>query len=133
MSIFYCLHFWDSLQPVFISLRNRLAPLYPRAWGYPIKLKLKCKLLYDRRSVGQSVLVSGSHLEPMTSFLSDDCGFLDKGHPLCREDGSVIYLYSCFWALPEQSLLGQIPAEVTVSFETSPYLDPPGTGRPRYY
>jgi hypothetical protein len=23
---------------------------------------------------------------------SDDCGFLDVGHPLWREDGSVIYL-----------------------------------------
>jgi hypothetical protein len=31
--------------------------------------KLKLKLIYDRRSVGQSVLVSGSHLEPMTIFL----------------------------------------------------------------
>jgi hypothetical protein len=31
--------------------------------------KLKLKLIYDRRSVGQSVLVSGSHLEPMTRFL----------------------------------------------------------------
>jgi hypothetical protein len=30
---------------------------------------LKLKLIYDRRSVGQSVLVSGSHLEPMTRFL----------------------------------------------------------------
>jgi hypothetical protein len=27
------------------------------------------KLIYDRRSVGQSVLVSGSHLEPITRFL----------------------------------------------------------------
>jgi hypothetical protein len=33
------------------------------------KLKLKFKLIYDRRSVGQSILVSGSHLEPMTRFL----------------------------------------------------------------
>jgi hypothetical protein len=31
--------------------------------------KLKLKLIYDRRSVGQSVLVSGAHLEPMTRFL----------------------------------------------------------------
>jgi hypothetical protein len=38
--------------------------------------------------------------------MSDDCGFLDKGHPLWREDGSVIYLYNCFWALPEQSISG---------------------------
>jgi hypothetical protein len=31
-------------------------------------LKLKLKLISDRRSVGQSVLVSGSHQEPMTRF-----------------------------------------------------------------
>jgi hypothetical protein len=30
---------------------------------------LKLKLIYDRRSVGQSVLMLGSHLEPMTRFL----------------------------------------------------------------
>jgi hypothetical protein len=30
---------------------------------------LKLKLVYDQRSVGQSILVSGSHLEPMTRFL----------------------------------------------------------------
>jgi hypothetical protein len=35
-----------------------------------LKLKLKLKLIYDRRSVGQSVLVSGSHLEPMARFFS---------------------------------------------------------------
>jgi hypothetical protein len=48
-------------------------------------------------------------------------------------------LYNCFWALPEQSLLGQSPVELrpyfTVSSETpqtwrarSPYLYSPGTG-----
>jgi hypothetical protein len=31
-------------------------------------VKLKLKLIYDRQSAGQSVLVSGAHLEPMTSF-----------------------------------------------------------------
>jgi hypothetical protein len=52
-------------------------------------------------------------------------------------------LYNCFWALPEQSLLGQSPAELTaiftVSSETppswragSPYLFTPGTGWPSY-
>jgi hypothetical protein len=30
--------------------------------------KLKLKLIYDRQSVGQSVLVSGAHLGPMTFF-----------------------------------------------------------------
>jgi hypothetical protein len=32
-------------------------------------LKLKLKLIYNRRSVGQSILVPGSHLKPMTRFL----------------------------------------------------------------
>jgi hypothetical protein len=52
-------------------------------------------------------------------------------------------LYNCFWALPEQSLLGWSPTELmtifTVSSETSstwrarfPYFYPPGTGWPRY-
>jgi hypothetical protein len=30
---------------------------------------LKLKLIYDRQSVGQSVLVSGAHLGPLTRFL----------------------------------------------------------------
>jgi hypothetical protein len=34
-----------------------------------VPVKVEVKLIYDRRSVGQSVLVSGSHLEPMTRFL----------------------------------------------------------------
>jgi hypothetical protein len=38
------------------------------------------------------------------------------GHPLWREDGSVIYLYNFFWALPEESLLGRSPAELTTIF-----------------
>jgi hypothetical protein len=41
-----------------------------------------------------------------------------------QEDGVVIYLYNCFWALPGHSLWGPSPAELrpyfTVSFETPP-------------
>jgi hypothetical protein len=33
MSIFYCLYFWNSPQPVFISPRVRVAQLNPRALG----------------------------------------------------------------------------------------------------
>jgi hypothetical protein len=29
-------------------------------------------------------------------FCIENCEFLDVGHPLWREDGSVIYLYNCF-------------------------------------
>jgi hypothetical protein len=43
---------------------------------------LKLKLIYDRQSVGQSVLVSGAHLGPVTNFSFplkfplDSCGFV---------------------------------------------------------
>jgi hypothetical protein len=95
--------------------------------GQPMKLKLIC----DRRSVCQSVSVSGSHLELMARFffffLSDNCGFVDVGNPLWREYWSIIYWYNCFWALPGQSLSGPSPAELTTIFYSfiwhSPYLD----------
>jgi hypothetical protein len=83
---------------------------------------VKLKLIYDRQSVGQSVLVSGAHLGSMTNFSfslkfsSDICVFVILYRPLWREDGSVIYLYNCFWALPEQSLLSRSPAELTTIF-----------------
>jgi hypothetical protein len=60
-------------------------------------MKLKFKLIYDRQSVGQSALVSGAHLGPVTNFSfslkfpSDSCGFVILY--LWREGGSVIYLY----------------------------------------
>jgi hypothetical protein len=47
-----------------------------------LKLKLKLTLIYDRQSVGQSVLVSGAHLGPLTNisvslkFPSDSCVFV---------------------------------------------------------
>jgi hypothetical protein len=44
---------------------------------------LRFRLLCDGRSVGQSVLVSGPHLEPKTRFLLllDICGILVVGRP----------------------------------------------------
>jgi hypothetical protein len=57
---------------------------------------------------------------PDFCFFSDNCGFLDVGHPLWREDGSVIYSYNWFWALPQDSW-----SYFTVSFET-PQLGGPG-------
>jgi hypothetical protein len=67
------------------------------------KRKVKLKLHGDRQSVGQSVLVSGSHLEHRTSFFR-------------REDASVICSYNCFWALSQQSLSGASPAELSTMF-----------------
>jgi hypothetical protein len=52
------------------------------------------KLFCDRRSVGQSVLVSGYHRELMTRFLllSDICGLHVAGRPPSREDSSAYLL-----------------------------------------
>jgi hypothetical protein len=82
-------------------------------------MKLKLKLIYDWQSVDQFILVSGTHLGPVTNFSFslklplDICGFVILLRPLWREDGSVIYLYNCLWALPKQSLLGRSPADLT--------------------
>jgi hypothetical protein len=69
--------------PVFISPRNRVALLYPRALGslfvasyysqgnggvIVTRLKSKSYSHYDRQSVGQSVLVSRAHLGLATNF-----------------------------------------------------------------
>jgi hypothetical protein len=109
----------------------------------------KLKLIYDRQSVGQSVLVSGAHLEPATNFSFslkfplDSCGFVILWCPLCREDGSAIY--SAIASGPCQSSHSwvKVPQNsrlyFTVSSETpptwrarSPYLYPPGTGWSSY-
>jgi hypothetical protein len=139
MSIF-CLYFWDfpSLDghvPVFISPRNMVTQLYPFSLGYSVEVEVKL-----RPTVGR--LPSGAH-DQIFFFLFDNCGFLAVGRPLWQEDGSVIYLYNCFWVLPEQSLWSPCPAELrpyfTVSFQTlstcrarSPYLYPPERGWPSY-
>jgi hypothetical protein len=57
------------------------------------KSKSRSKPRYDRRPVGQSVLVSRPHLGPNSKLLllSVSCGFVDVGRALWRDDGSVIY------------------------------------------
>jgi hypothetical protein len=62
-----------------------------------LSLYCELKLIYDRQSVGQSVLVSGTHLGPVTNFSFslkfplDSCEFVILYRPLWREDRSVIY------------------------------------------
>jgi hypothetical protein len=101
--------------------------------------KLMSKLCY-----GQSVLVSSTHLGLTTRFLllSDNCGFVDVGRSLRRENGSAVY--NCCWSSPAQLFLGPTPAGLMtifycLRFETPPtwrvsfpYLYPPGTGWPSY-
>jgi hypothetical protein len=52
------------------------------------------------------------------------------GRPLWRVDGSVIYSYNCFWALPEQLLSGPSPVELTIIFYCQCFTETPG---PRSY
>jgi hypothetical protein len=83
-------------------------------------MPMKLKLIYDLQSVGQSVLVSGTHLGPATNFLSP-LNFLYTVAglflaPSLRRGRVSNLLYNCFWALPEQSLLGRSPAELTAIF-----------------
>jgi hypothetical protein len=52
------------------------------------------KLWYNWWSVGQSILVSSTHLGLMTFFFTSppaSYGFVDMGRPLWREDGSDFY------------------------------------------
>jgi hypothetical protein len=63
---------WPKNSGLFYTIR------YSTEAGYLLKLKL----IYDRQSVGQSVLVSGAHLGPVTNcsfslkFPLDSCGFV---------------------------------------------------------
>jgi hypothetical protein len=80
-------------------------------------VQLQLHLIYDRQSVGQSVLVSGAHLGPDQFFFHfvislrqlRVCYFVA---PSLTRGRVCNLLYNCFWALPEQSLFGRSPAEL---------------------
>jgi hypothetical protein len=81
--------------------------------------EFKLKLIYDRQSVGQSVLVPGTHLRPVINLFSwiffrqlRVCYFVV---PSLTRGRACKFLYNSFWYLPEQSLLVRSPAEFTWS------------------
>jgi hypothetical protein len=87
-----------------LTCSSQLLTTGSNLWHTRSKLKLKFKL---RPTVNWPVYLgvgfpSGTHDQIL--FCIDNCMFLDVWWPLWWEDGSVIYLYNCFWALPEQSL-----------------------------
>jgi hypothetical protein len=93
-------------------------------FSWRIMSNQKSQLCYDRRSAGQSVLVSCTHLGLTTRswLLSDSCGFVDLGRPIWREDGSVVC--NCYWPSPAQSFSGPSPVVLVaifycLGFETS--------------
>jgi hypothetical protein len=111
---------------------------------------IKNKIFRERYNVcfqlpAISILVWGSHLEPMTRFVS----FLSQlraswwGLPLWLEDGSVIYCRIASGPCQSSHSRVEVPQNsrpyFTVSSETPPtwrarslYLYPPGTGWPSY-
>jgi hypothetical protein len=101
---------------------RRLLRLAGSRWRYStppphrLNCQLKSKLCYDRRSFGQSILVSRSHLLLMTRFLllSDSCGFVDVGRSLWRENGSAVY--NCCRASPALSFWGPSSAGLMTIF-----------------
>jgi hypothetical protein len=146
MTTSYCL-IRDSLNPegqarVFISPRITVAKLYPRALcnllvasydsqgydeGILTRFHGEVEVEVNLTTYGQSASLSWCRnpiWRPWPDFfLPDDCGFLEVGHPLWRGDGFVIYLYNCFWALPEPSLFGR---HILLSHLRLPHLGGPG-------
>jgi hypothetical protein len=149
MTIFYCPNFLDSSNlenqvPVFISPRNMLAQLNPRALG---SLSV---VSYDSQSYGGGILtrlhMDTTHVEvevevnlrptvsrPVCPGVRRPSGTYDQfffRHEIsCTQlrlccfvapsltRGLVCNLMlNCFWALPEQSLLIRSPAELTAIF-----------------
>jgi hypothetical protein len=95
--------------------------------------KSKSALYDDRRSVGQSVLVSGTHLSLTIRILllSDICGFVNVELSPWRENGSAVY--NCCW--PRQSSHSRVRAQwdswsyFTVSDLRLPFSSPSTTRR----
>jgi hypothetical protein len=138
-------------RPVSLAVRrtsgahNQIFIRFRQFWlcwfAVPSKSKIKSKLSYNRRSVGESVLVSNHHLWTAANFLSlpwkiflDICGFLLVQRPTWREGGSMIYPYICYWASPALLLLGPSPAGLmTTSYcliwDWVPFLSPLTTRR----
>jgi hypothetical protein len=111
-SKFYC-----SLEDVLSLLRPMfLQRSLPGNAADPSTSVLTTSLLAGCRPVGLGVgLPSGAHDQIFVSCVTFS-GFLDVGRPLWREEGSIIFSYNCYWVLPEQSLSGPSPSELTTIF-----------------
>jgi hypothetical protein len=136
--LIYCISQWSVLY-FHLHLDHVLQ------WALVSLIIISLKLSYDWRSVSQSILVSGSHLETITRlfFISDKCRFLGVGCPFEREDGSEVYPTIASGPCQSSHSLVQVPQNslpyFAVSFETpptwsarSPYLYTSGTGWPSY-
>jgi hypothetical protein len=82
-------------------------------------MQLQLQLIYDRQSVGQSVLVLGAYLGPVTNFSVLEISFRQLRvcnfvAPSLTRGRVYKLLYSCFWALPEQSFFVKVKVTVKV-------------------
>jgi hypothetical protein len=133
----------------------RSSYFYPPGTGWPSYTSgqsVDCLSELDvnlQLTVWQSVLVSGTHLEPSTNFSfslkfpSDSCGFIIVWRPLWWEGGSIICCTIASGLCKSSHSWVEVPQTsrqyFTVSFETpptwrarSPYLYPSETGWPSY-
>jgi hypothetical protein len=114
--------------------------------GQSPETQSKPRLYYDRRSVGQSILVPGTNLGTATNFslyffnFLDSYGFVVVRRPLWREVGSVVFSFCsaspaqpfsglsftrlmsifyclCFWESP--NLEGQVPVFISARNKVS--------------
>jgi hypothetical protein len=90
-------------------------------WQNGIKMKLKLKLIYDWVSwpICLGVRHPSGTRDQFFFFLEISFGQLQACYfvvPFLMRGRVSNLLYNCFWALPEQPLLGQSPAELMVIF-----------------
>jgi hypothetical protein len=99
------------------SFSKTLLPQPHRAYA---ENSLKLKLIYDRQSVGQSVLVPGSHLGPMTIFLLSRWRFRASwyGVPSLTRGRVINLLLQLLLRLARAVTLCRSPAELTAIFYT---------------
>jgi hypothetical protein len=138
----------NQLQEFAINLTRNLLPWLQRTRPVLVLVlrltsESNSKLCYDRRSVGQSVLVLSTHLGLKTRFLflSDRSRFVDVGRPLWLGDGSAVH--NCCWSCQrvilgsescgthDHILLSQVWDSPDLESQV-PVLYPPGTGWPSY-
>jgi hypothetical protein len=107
---------WVPFPSPLTACRATVEVFYPASTRECIVIEVEVNLwpTVSRQACLGAGIPSGS--DDHISFISLMMRVFDMGHLLWREDGSVIYLYNCFWALPGQSLLVRSPAKLTAIF-----------------
>jgi hypothetical protein len=102
--IFYCLYFWDTPN-LFLSSRNRVAQLHPKALG-SLRMLLKLKLYYGRRSVCGALSEERIGLKFTRTFTS---GSLQEQSLSGQGPTGLMSIFYCLYFLDSPNLEGQVP------------------------